>query len=77
MALVRWITEMGMGVDVHGLDYTEAARAGGIRRPTPQQPPLLQRGGKVRIMGGHHRHCKSYFVVRACQARSILRISAG
>ena len=26
MALVRWITEMGMGVDVHGLDYTKAAR---------------------------------------------------
>ena len=26
MALVRWITEMGMGVDVHGLDYTTAAR---------------------------------------------------
>ena len=26
MALVRWITEMGMGVDVHGHDYTKAAR---------------------------------------------------
>jgi uncharacterized protein (TIGR02058 family) len=26
MALVRWITEMGMGVDVHGRDYTTAAR---------------------------------------------------
>jgi uncharacterized protein (TIGR02058 family) len=26
MALVRWITEMGMGVDVHGLDYTKAAK---------------------------------------------------
>ena len=26
MALQRWITEMGMGVDVHGLDYTKAAR---------------------------------------------------
>lgn len=26
MALVRWITEMGMGVDVHGYDYTKAAR---------------------------------------------------
>ena len=26
MALVRWITEMGMGVDVHGGDYTKAAR---------------------------------------------------
>lgn len=26
MALVRWITEMGMGVDVHGRDYTNAAR---------------------------------------------------
>lgn len=26
MALVRWITEMGMGVDVHGRDYTRAAR---------------------------------------------------
>jgi uncharacterized protein (TIGR02058 family) len=25
MALVRWITEMGMGVDVHGGDYTKAA----------------------------------------------------
>jgi uncharacterized protein (TIGR02058 family) len=25
MALVRCITEMGMGVDVHGLDYTLAA----------------------------------------------------
>ena len=24
MALVRWITEMGMGVDVHGGDYTKA-----------------------------------------------------
>jgi len=23
---VRWITEMGMGVDVHGWDYTKAAR---------------------------------------------------
>lgn len=26
MALQRWITEMGMGVDVHGGDYTKAAR---------------------------------------------------
>ena len=26
MALVRWLTEMGMGVDVHGNDYTKAAR---------------------------------------------------
>lgn len=26
MALVRWITEMGMGVDVHGQDHTKAAR---------------------------------------------------
>lgn len=26
MALVRWITEMGMGVDLHGRDYTTAAR---------------------------------------------------
>lgn len=26
MALVRCITEMGMGVDVHGLDYTSAAQ---------------------------------------------------
>ncbi|MEZ5234365.1 MAG: Lin0512 family protein [Acidimicrobiia bacterium] len=26
MALVRWITEMGMGVDVHGKDYTNAAK---------------------------------------------------
>ena len=26
MALVRWFTEMGMGVDVHGRDYTNAAR---------------------------------------------------
>lgn len=26
MALVRWVTEMGMGVDVHGADYTKAAR---------------------------------------------------
>ena len=25
MAPVRWITEMGMGVDVHGGDYTKAA----------------------------------------------------
>jgi len=25
MALTRWITEMGMGVDVHGFDYTKAA----------------------------------------------------
>ncbi|MGH1488864.1 MAG: Lin0512 family protein [Acidimicrobiales bacterium] len=25
MALVRWVTEMGMGVDVHGGDYTKAA----------------------------------------------------
>ena len=25
MALVRCVTEMGMGVDVHGLDYTQAA----------------------------------------------------
>lgn len=25
MALVRCVTEMGMGVDVHGLDYTKAA----------------------------------------------------
>jgi uncharacterized protein (TIGR02058 family) len=25
MALVRWITEMGLGVDVHGGDYTKAA----------------------------------------------------
>lgn len=26
VALVRWLTEMGMGVDVHGRDYTTAAR---------------------------------------------------
>lgn len=26
MALTRWITEMGMGVDVHGHDYTKAAK---------------------------------------------------
>ena len=26
MALIRCITEMGMGVDVHGLDYTLAAK---------------------------------------------------
>ncbi len=26
MALERWITEMGMGVDVHGGDYTKAAK---------------------------------------------------
>lgn len=26
MQTVRWITEMGMGVDVHGNDYTKAAR---------------------------------------------------
>jgi uncharacterized protein (TIGR02058 family) len=26
MALVRWITEMGMGADLHGGDYTKAAR---------------------------------------------------
>jgi len=26
MAKTRWITEMGMGVDVHGGDYTKAAR---------------------------------------------------
>ncbi len=26
MALVKCITEMGMGVDVHGLDYTSAAQ---------------------------------------------------
>ncbi len=26
MALVRCLTEMGMGVDVHGLDYTSAAQ---------------------------------------------------
>ncbi len=26
MAMVRCITEMGMGVDVHGLDYTNAAK---------------------------------------------------
>ncbi len=26
MALVRWVTEMGMGVDVHGNDHTKAAR---------------------------------------------------
>ncbi len=26
MALVRCVTEMGMGVDVHGLDYTTAAK---------------------------------------------------
>jgi len=26
MALVRCITEMGMGVDVHGLDYTLVAK---------------------------------------------------
>ena len=24
--MVRWITEMGMGVDVHGGDYTKAAK---------------------------------------------------
>ena len=26
MTRTRWITEMGMGVDVHGNDYTKAAR---------------------------------------------------
>lgn len=26
MSSTRWITEMGMGVDVHGGDYTKAAR---------------------------------------------------
>ena len=26
MALVRCVTEMGMGVDVHGLDYTSASQ---------------------------------------------------
>ena len=26
MALLRCVTEMGMGVDVHGLDYTSAAK---------------------------------------------------
>jgi len=26
MTSQRWITEMGMGVDVHGWDYTKAAR---------------------------------------------------
>lgn len=26
MSKTRWITEMGMGVDVHGGDYTKAAR---------------------------------------------------
>ena len=26
MALVRCVTEMGMGVDVHGLNYTDAAK---------------------------------------------------
>lgn len=26
MALQRWVTEMGMGVDVHGYDYTKAAK---------------------------------------------------
>jgi len=26
MTKTRWITEMGMGVDVHGNDYTKAAR---------------------------------------------------
>jgi uncharacterized protein (TIGR02058 family) len=26
MALVRYVTEMGMGIDVHGGDYTKAAR---------------------------------------------------
>ncbi len=26
MALERWITEMGMGVDVHGGDHTKAAK---------------------------------------------------
>ena len=25
MAMIRCVTEMGMGVDVHGLDYTKAA----------------------------------------------------
>ena len=26
MSLIRYVTEMGMGVDVHGVDYTKAAR---------------------------------------------------
>jgi uncharacterized protein (TIGR02058 family) len=26
MTTTRWITEMGMGVDVHGSDYTKASR---------------------------------------------------
>ena len=26
MALVKCVTEMGMGVDVHGLDYTNTAK---------------------------------------------------
>ena len=29
MALKRYVTEMGMGVDVHGGDYTKAARRAG------------------------------------------------
>ena len=33
MALVRCVTEMGMGVDVHGLDYTSAANP--PARPNP------------------------------------------
>ncbi len=41
MALVRWITEMGMGVDVHGHDYTKAARravSGGLDVPKIIKP---------------------------------------
>ena len=26
MALIRYVTEMGMGADVHGRDYTKAAK---------------------------------------------------
>ena len=30
MALVKCVTEMGMGVDVHGLNYTTAAQRAGF-----------------------------------------------
>ena len=54
MTRVRCITEMGMGVDVHGKDVTKAASVG-VRCHPPLQPRLLPDAGQDRQR--HVRRC--------------------
>ena len=41
MALKRYVTEMGMGTDVHGGDYTKAAKRAISDAIRPFEPQLL------------------------------------